>query len=123
MKLAQIKEFVGTAQQFVDQVRKNLTTAGWSEGQDQRVQGSSFYVGRTQDGGTEFRVPVVNSRQGGAQPGQIDLRAFNAAIDGPYRAARSAGVAFSQPVGMSGSGWENDQVSGSVMQFTITDGQ
>ena len=118
MKLETILEDMDA--QVSQQLKRALTNAGWKETYDENPKGATFMTRYQKNGTTEFRVPVINNRNGGIEePGQISSALFNSVIDPYYRQARAAGISFTQPVGMPGLGFENERFSGVVMQFFV----
>ena len=118
MKLQSLFEFE-TKGGFVGQIKSALQNAGWTESMQEMPVGASFVTRRGPNGGTEFRVAVVNSMGGTSDGGQVSSKLFNEVITPFYRQARSQNVEFTQPVGMPNSGFQTDRHHGTVMQFFI----
>lgn len=113
-ELQELHESVG----LVDQVRQSLIRAGWTESVDNVPKGATFTISRAENG-TQFNVSVIDSRQGVDEPGQASSRVLTRLLDPMFRQARQTGATFTQPVGASGTGWENDRLAGRVMQFVV----
>ena len=118
MKLHSLFEFE-TNGGFVGQIKSALQQAGWTESMQEMPVGATFVTRRAPNGGTEFRVAVVNSMGGSNNGGQVSSKLFNDVITPFYRNARAQNVEFTQPVGMANSGFQNDRHQGTVMQFFI----
>ncbi len=116
--LIRLTEEAKDASQFAKRVIANLKAAGWDPTYEDKPMGGTFTT-KNKNGKTEFRVSVVNIRDGREEQGMRSSKMFNQAINEPYRAARETGITFTQPVGMPNTHWESEQYSGTVMQFFI----
>jgi hypothetical protein len=119
MKILELLEDARMGQEMAYDVENLLKQAGWTQSMEDVPKGATYTTRRGQNGGMVFMVSVVNSRDGREEQGQLSGKVLNNIINPPYREARQSGVSFTQPVGMPNTGWENEKVHGSVIQFQV----
>ena len=101
--------------QIAKGIAKALEAAGWSDDGHASKPGATGFTMEEKDDTVVFCISVAKNSSGDG----LSSNALDKIIDKLFRDVRARGAIFTQPTGMSGTGWTHDGTSGSVMTFTV----
>ena len=127
MKLELLRELAGIPKKLnedanvendVKALMADLEKAGWKKTSHtgKAVEGSNYSVKQVPDTNLyTFFVAVAENKAGEGLSGKL----LSGILDKYFREYRSKDWVFTQPVGLSGSGWEYNGSHGTCMSFTM----